>query len=171
MSYPKNQAVTGFTFGLVDAGDGTAITSGTVAGYVTLDGGTQTPLVATPTHEGNGQWSADLSAAEMNGNVVGLVFTHDDASPAHFTLRTTAASAEAAASPTGDYLSDLAALRNLWLARLVELEVAPKPSYQVDGQRVDWNAYRTRLRESIAWAAGELAASDPFELHTRGITL
>jgi len=90
MSFKKNTAVTGFTFGLVSATDGSDITTGTPVGYYTLDGGTQTAIGdVTPVHEGNGQWSFDLLAAEMNGDVVGLVFTHASAITAHFTIKTT----------------------------------------------------------------------------------
>ena len=89
MSFKKNTAVTGFTFGLVSATDGSDITTGTPAGYVTLDGGTQTAIGdVTPVHEGNGQWSFDLTAAEMNGDIVGLVFTHTSAITVHFTIKT-----------------------------------------------------------------------------------
>jgi hypothetical protein len=88
MPFKKNTAVTGFPFALISASDGSAITSGTVNGYYLLDGGTQGSITGTPTHEGNGQWSVDLLAAEMNGDLVGLLFTHSSAIPAHFTIKT-----------------------------------------------------------------------------------
>lgn len=90
MSFKKNTAVTGFTFGLVSATDGSAITTGTVTGYYTLDGGTQATITGSATHEGNGQWSINLTAAEMNGDIVGLMFTHASAIPASFTISTVA---------------------------------------------------------------------------------
>ncbi len=37
--FKKNTAVTGFAFGLVNATDGSAVTSGTTTGYVILGGG------------------------------------------------------------------------------------------------------------------------------------
>jgi len=87
--FKKNTAVTGFTFGLVSSTDGSDITTGTPVGYYTLDGGTQTAIGdVTPVHEGNGQWSFDLTAGEMNGDVVGLTFTHASAITAHFTIKT-----------------------------------------------------------------------------------
>lgn len=87
--FKKNTAVTGFSLGLVSATDGSAITTGTPVGYTTLDGGTQTAIGdVTPVHEGNGQWSFDLTAGEMNGDIVGLVFTHASAIPVHFTIKT-----------------------------------------------------------------------------------
>lgn len=84
----KNVAVTGFTVAMINKGNGNAITTGTVSGYVTKDGGTQTAIAGTPTHKGNGQWSVNLTATEMNGNVVGLLFTHTDAVPVNFTIPT-----------------------------------------------------------------------------------
>ena len=86
--FKKNTAITGFTFTLIAKTDGSAITTGTVNAFVTLDGGTQTSITATPAHEGNGQWSINLTAGEMNGDVVGLLFTHADALPASFTIKT-----------------------------------------------------------------------------------
>jgi len=87
--FKKNTAVTGFVFGLVSATDGSAITSDTVTGYYLLDGGTQGTVTGSPVHEGNGQWSVNLLAAEMNGDVVGLIFTHTSAINASFTIKTT----------------------------------------------------------------------------------
>lgn len=105
MSFVKNQAVTGFTFSLVNKTDGSAVTTGTTTGYYTLDGGTQTAIAGTPVHEGNGQWSVNLLAAEMNGDIVGLLFVNTSAFPEQFTISTLtlaeAASASIAASVTG----------------------------------------------------------------------
>ena len=89
MSFLKNTAVTGFSVGLVNVSDGSDITTGTPVGYYTLDGGTQTAIAdVTPVHEGNGQWTFDLTAGEMNGDVVGLTFTHTSAKTEHFTIKT-----------------------------------------------------------------------------------
>lgn len=86
--FKKNTAVTGFAFCLVSKTDGSAVTSGTTTGYVTIDGGSQTAIAGTPTHEGNGQWSVNLAQAEMNGDVIGLLFVNTSAVPAHFTIKT-----------------------------------------------------------------------------------
>lgn len=105
MSFIKNQAVTGFTFSLTNKTDGSAVTTGTTTGYVTLDGGTQTAIAGSPVHEGNGQWSVNLTAAEMNGDVVGLIFVNSSAFTESFTINTItiaeAASASISASVTG----------------------------------------------------------------------
>lgn len=87
MSFKKNQAVTGFPFNLY-APNGDPVTSGTTTGYVKLDGGTQSALTNTPVHRGNGQWSVDLLATEMNGDIVGLVFTNPNAVNSSFTIST-----------------------------------------------------------------------------------
>lgn len=84
----KSVGVTGFTFVLLDAGNGTAITSGTVTGKITKDGGTQGAVAGSFTHEGNGQWSVNLSATEMDADVIGLTFLHSSAIPVFKTLRT-----------------------------------------------------------------------------------
>lgn len=87
--FKKNTAVTGFMVGLVSSTDGSDITTGTPVGYYTLDGGTQTAIGdVTPVHEGNGLWSFDLTAGEMNGDVVALTFTHASAITAHFIIKT-----------------------------------------------------------------------------------
>jgi hypothetical protein len=87
--FKKNTAVTGFPFTLISATDGSAITTGTPVGYVTLDGGTQTAIGdVSPVHEGNGQWTFDLTSGEMNGDVVGFLVIHASAVNAHFTIPT-----------------------------------------------------------------------------------
>lgn len=86
--FKKNVAVTGFPVGMVNASDGSAITTGTVNGYVSKDGGAQTTLTNSLSHKGNGQWAVDLTAVEMNADVVGLAFTHSSGIPQYFTIRT-----------------------------------------------------------------------------------
>ena len=90
MSFEKGKSVNGFTFALISRADGSAIITGTVNGFVTVDGGVQQSLTNAPAHEGNGQWSTAVTSAEMDGDIVGLLFTHVDAVPAQFTLATVA---------------------------------------------------------------------------------
>jgi len=88
--FKKNTAVTGFTFHLRSASDGSDTTTGTPVGYVTLDGGTQTAIGdVTPVHEGNGEWSVDLTAGEMNGDIVSLAFVLAGSITADFKIKTT----------------------------------------------------------------------------------
>lgn len=88
MDFIKGQAVEGFPFEMINKSTGDAITSGVVTGYITKDGGTQEAISMVPTHEGNGQWSVNLSAAEMTADIIGLLFTHTDAVPQHFIIKT-----------------------------------------------------------------------------------
>ena len=85
----KGKAVEGFPFELLDKTTFDPVTSGTVTGYIVKDGGVQQTLSNPFTHEGNGQWTVNLSAGEMNADIVGLLFTHDDAVHQHFSIRTT----------------------------------------------------------------------------------
>ena len=91
MSFLRNQAVTGFTFALVNKTTGAALTgaAGAVSKYYTLDGGTQASISGSVAEEGNGQYSVNITAAEMNGAIVGLLFTHASAIPVQFTIKTT----------------------------------------------------------------------------------
>ena len=86
--FPRNRAVTGYPFSLMNRTDATPVTTGTVTAKITKDGGTQATIAATPVHEGNGQWSIDLSATEMDADVVGIIFTHASAVPVQRTLTT-----------------------------------------------------------------------------------
>lgn len=88
MGFVKNTAVNGFVFEMIKAADGSAITMGTVNGYITKDGSSQVSLTSAPMHAGNGQWKVNLTAEEMNADCIGLLFTHTDAVPMHFTIKT-----------------------------------------------------------------------------------
>lgn len=87
-TFKRNTAVTGFTVVLLSATDGSVITSGTPAVYVTKDGGTQAAIAGSATHEGNGQWSFNLTANEMDADVVGLLVTVTGGIAVNHTLRT-----------------------------------------------------------------------------------
>ena len=97
MGFIKNTAVNGFAFEMINKTDGSAITSGTVNGFIIKDGGSQASLTNTPTHVGNGQWKVNLTSAEMNADCIGLLFTHTDAVPMHFTIKTEHGAIEKAA--------------------------------------------------------------------------
>lgn len=86
--FKKATAVVGFPFTLIDRSTAAPITTGVVTGVVTKDGGVQTTIAATPVHEGSGQWTVNISASEMDADLVGLMFTHPSAIPASFTIRT-----------------------------------------------------------------------------------
>ena len=87
--YRKGLALTGLTFVLVNKSTGAAITSGSVTTKITKDGGTQGTPPNSAAHEGNGQWSINLTAAEMDADIVGLAMTHSNALTLYKTLKTT----------------------------------------------------------------------------------
>ncbi len=86
--YRKGLALTGLTFVLVNKSTGAAITSGSVTTKITKDGGTQGTTTNSAAHEGNGQWSINLTAAEMDADIVGLAMTHTSALNLYVTLKT-----------------------------------------------------------------------------------
>ena len=88
MAWIKGVAVTGFSFGLLNKTTGEPVTDGVAYGYITKNGGAQAALVNTPVHEGVGQWTVDLTAEEMNGEVIGLAFVHAAGIPVYLTIRT-----------------------------------------------------------------------------------
>ena len=102
MSFVRNNAVTGFTFGLVNKSTGAALTgvASAIGKYITKDGGTQASIAGSVAEEGNGQYSVNLSAAEMNASVVGLLFTHTDAIPVQFTIKTLGSPADTSTEST-----------------------------------------------------------------------
>ena len=102
MSFLRNEAVTGFTFGLVNSTTGAALT-GAAAGigkYITKDGGTQASIAGSVVEEGNGQYSINLTAAEMTASIIGLMFTHATAVPVQFTIKTIGSPADTSTEST-----------------------------------------------------------------------
>lgn len=102
MSFVRAEAVTGFTFGLVNKSTGAALT-GAAAGigkFITKDGGTQASIAGSIAEEGNGQYSVDLTAVEMTAAVVGLLFTHASAVPVQFTIKTIGSPADTSTEST-----------------------------------------------------------------------
>ena len=86
--FKKGVAVTGYTFVLLNKSTGAAVTSGTVTCKVLKDGGSQATSTNSAAHEGNGQWSINLTAAEMDADIVGLAMTHTSALNLYVTLKT-----------------------------------------------------------------------------------
>lgn len=67
-------------------------------------------------------------------------------------------------------LEQIAAIKSQTLARMVEITAQPKPSYEIDGQRVDWAAYLKQLQATVAWCDDQLSAGEPFEERTQSAT-
>jgi hypothetical protein len=81
MSFIRAEAVTGFTFGLVNKPSGAALT-GAAAGvdkFISKDGDTQASIAGSIAEEGNGQYSVTLLAIEIDADQVELAITHSTA--------------------------------------------------------------------------------------------
>ena len=76
MSFIRAEAVTGFTFGLVNKPSGAALT-GAAAGvdkFISKDGDTQASIAGSIAEEGNGQYSVEIDADQVE-----LAITHSTA--------------------------------------------------------------------------------------------
>lgn len=67
-------------------------------------------------------------------------------------------------------LEQIATIKSQTLARMVEITAQPKPSYEIDGQRVDWATYLKQLQATVAWCDAQLSAGEPFEERTQAGT-
>ena len=61
-------------------------------------------------------------------------------------------------------------IRSQTLAQLESLRADPKPTYWLDGQRVDWQQYAESLERTIDWCDRKLAEYEPFEVRSQGMT-
>ena len=77
----KNVAGQNITALLLDT-NGAAVTTGTTTVYITADAGTQTSM-GTATHEGNGEWSIDVTQAESNCDDAGFTWVNTGAVTVH----------------------------------------------------------------------------------------
>ncbi len=67
-------------------------------------------------------------------------------------------------------IQQLAAIKAQTLARIAEITAEPKPSYQIDGQKIDWADYLKTLRQTVDWCNTKLAGAAPFEYRSQGFT-
>jgi hypothetical protein len=61
-------------------------------------------------------------------------------------------------------------IRGQLLARLEEVTTKPRPTYELDGERVAWDRYLAELRAMLDWCDRKLAAMEPTEVHTQAYT-
>ncbi len=64
----------------------------------------------------------------------------------------------------------VATIKTQTLARIAEITAAPKPSYNVDGQRVDWGDYLKLLQATVDWCNEKLAGEAPFEIRSQAFS-
>ena len=61
-------------------------------------------------------------------------------------------------------------IKNQTLQLIEDLRANPKPTYSIDGQTVSWTHYVETLQETVDWCDRKISDSEPFEIHTQGIT-
>jgi hypothetical protein len=69
---------------------------------------------------------------------------------------------------TGD-IEQIVLIKSQTLARIAEITAEPKPTYQIDGQQVDWADYLSRLQKTVEWCNAQLSAHQPIEIQSQGI--
>ena len=62
--------------------------------------------------------------------------------------------------------SDLETLRATVITRLTEIVSAPRPTYEIDGRRFDWNGYHKQLWTMVKEIDEALASGEPYEFTT-----
>jgi hypothetical protein len=87
MGFRKGVSAT-ITFAAIAAADGTAMTTGTPVEDITKDGGTQAACTNAAVHEGKGQWSLVLTAAEMDADDIGVLITMTNMVPVNLNIKT-----------------------------------------------------------------------------------
>lgn len=67
-------------------------------------------------------------------------------------------------------IDDLKTIKTQVIALLKDLTTNPKPSYDLDGQKVAWAEYQQILFAQLDGINKQIAADEPFEVHTTGYT-
>ena len=67
-------------------------------------------------------------------------------------------------------IEQIQSIRTQTLVQLDALRAAPKPSYWIDGQRVQWQEYADSLQQTVDWCDQKLVEYEPFEVRSRGTT-
>ncbi len=69
------------------------------------------------------------------------------------------------------YLEKLTAIRDGFTDQLLEIAGDPlKPSYNIDGQQMEWTAAINALQQRIDTMNQMIAAADPYEIASIGVT-
>lgn len=61
-------------------------------------------------------------------------------------------------------------IRSQTLQLIQQITAQPKPSYELDGQRVSWTEYLARLIDVVHWCDQRLIADSPCEIRSFGLT-
>ena len=55
-------------------------------------------------------------------------------------------------------------------ANLVTITASPKPTYNIDGQLVEWTEYMKMLTDQLEALTAAINAQNPYEVHHQGYT-
>ena len=69
-----------------------------------------------------------------------------------------------------DDAEQIATIKTQTLQRIAEITAQPKPTYNVDGQKIAWGDYLRQLQQTVDWCNEKLAGEEPFEFQSRGYT-
>jgi len=72
--------------------------------------------------------------------------------------------------PVPDFLNNLLAARDQIAQNLADMTADPKPNYKIDGQVVSWQGLFDSYLSQLEKLNAQIAAADPFEIHSRGFT-
>ncbi len=67
-------------------------------------------------------------------------------------------------------IEQLQTIKNLCLQQMADLRAEPKPSYELDGQRVSWDNYYRSLQSTIDWCDRKLLGLEACEITSVGVT-
>ncbi len=67
-------------------------------------------------------------------------------------------------------LANLKTIRSNLISELATESANPKPSYNIDGQQVDWSGYRASLVAELREINSQIVDTEPYEIHSRGTT-
>lgn len=68
------------------------------------------------------------------------------------------------------YLENLTTARDNIAAQLANMTANPKPTYNIDGQMVDWTAHFNALLTALKTLEADINSTDPFEIHSTGFS-
>jgi hypothetical protein len=67
-------------------------------------------------------------------------------------------------------IEQIQSIRAQTFSQLDAIRADPKPTYWIDGQRVQWAEYAESLQRTIDWCDQKLVEYQPFEVRSQGLT-
>ncbi|MGO8690904.1 MAG: hypothetical protein ACLQLG_14880 [Thermoguttaceae bacterium] len=64
----------------------------------------------------------------------------------------------------------IAKIKQQTLALIAQITANPKPTYDIDGQKISWGEYLGQLQATVRWCDQQAAAAAPMEVRTQGTT-